>query len=150
MNKAALVLIIILGAVLSAAAQQDAEDRFEIKKETYIYRSEGSRDPFLSLIIAIEQVEEKKKKGLVPIEDYDLSQMTLTAVVWDKEGYYALVGLPSGKYYTVREGMSIGIHDGKVRRITDSSVVVREYIRDYKGRLQEKDRYLKLRKKEER
>lgn len=146
MRKGAAALIIFSIGFLGIQVQ--AEDRFELKKETYIYRSEGKRDPFLSIITAAKEIKKKKKKKLVPTEDYDLSQMALIAIVWGKDTRYALVGLPNGKYYTIRTGMPLGIHGGKVMRITEKTVLVREFIPDYKGRLSPQDTVLKLHKEE--
>jgi Tfp pilus assembly protein PilP len=44
--------------------------------------------------------------------------------------------------------MSLGIYSGKVVRIDARGVVVREYIKDYKGEIQPKDTILRLRKEE--
>jgi type IV pilus assembly protein PilP len=141
--------LIVFSLVLLGAKAEAQEERFEVKKETYTYNPEGRRDPFLSIIMAAKRAEEKKRpKGLVPLEDYDVSQIRLIAVIWGAEGYYALIGLPDGKHYTIREGVTLGLHGGKVQRITDDSLIVRELIRDYRGRLKPQDTVLRLRKEE--
>lgn len=140
--------LIALCLVLPVSAAWAGSDE-EIAKETYVYNPEGRRDPFLSIITAAKKAREQKRpKGLLPLEDYDISQFSLVAIIWSKDTYRALVGLPDGKYYTVMEGASLGLHDGKVARITQDSVTVREYIRDYKGHLRAEDTVLRLRKEE--
>jgi|Deesub1362A_J573_1020465.scaffolds.fasta_scaffold00183_19 type IV pilus assembly protein PilP len=147
MKKLAVVLVFLSIGFLPVQVQ--AEEKLEVKKEVYIYTSEGRRDPFLSIIAAAKKAkEERKVKRLIPVEDYDVSQFKLIAIMWDEKQYYALVGLPDGKYYTLKEDMPVGIHGGKVKRITENAVIVREFIRDYKGRLRPQDTVLKLREEE--
>jgi type IV pilus assembly protein PilP len=148
-KKAAAALVVISLLLLGIEAGAQEEERFEVKKETYTYSPEGRRDPFLSIITAAKRVEEKKRpKGLLPLQDYDISQIRLIAIIWDEKVHYALIGLPDGKHYTIREGVSLGLHDGKVRRITEDAVTVRELIRDYRGNLKPQDTVLRLRKEE--
>ena len=123
----------------------------KVEKQVYIYSSIGKRDPFLSIIIASKEAQKKKPKAkfALPIEDFDISQFKLIAIVVEKTEKYALVGLPDGKYYTVREGMKVGINDGKVTRILADGLIVREIVKDYRGKLAPKDTTLKLRTEEE-
>jgi Tfp pilus assembly protein PilP len=76
----------------------------------------------------------------------DISQMSVVASVWDAEGRYALLKFPDGKYYIYKEGMTIGIHKGKVESINENSVLIREMKPNVKGELVPVDTYLKLRK----
>jgi Tfp pilus assembly protein PilP len=57
--------------------------------------------------------------------------------------------LPDKKTYTVTVGMTLGIQGGKVQKITKDSVVIREFIRDYRGDIKPRDSILKLHKGEE-
>ncbi|MCL5022300.1 MAG: pilus assembly protein PilP [Nitrospirae bacterium] len=118
--------------------------------ETYHYNPQGRRDPFLSIIESSkrEREAEKKRKGLKPAEAFDVSDIRLIAIAKDRHRFYAMLQLPNKKYFTVREGTSVGLYGGKVIKITPSTVVVREYITNYKGEVQPKDTILKLRKEE--
>ncbi len=118
--------------------------------EAYSYDPKGRRDPFLSIIEASkrEKEVEKKKRGLKPSEAYDVGDIRVIAIAKDRNRYYAMIQLPDKKYFTIREGMTLGLYGGKVVRITPNSVVVREMIRNYKGELQPRDTILKLRKEE--
>jgi len=122
----------------------------KVEAEAYSYSPQGRRDPFLSIIEASkkEKESEKKKKSLKPSEMYDVSEIKVIAIARDKNRSYAMVQLPDRKYFTVKEGMTLGIYNGKVVRIDTGSVVVREYLRDYKGEVQPKDTILRLRKEE--
>jgi Tfp pilus assembly protein PilP len=118
--------------------------------EAYVYDAKGKRDPFVSLIeISKKEKEaEKKKKGLTPSESFDVADINVIAIAWEKDRYYAMVQLPDKKYFTVKEGTALGIYGGRVIRIDKGSVLVREYVKDYKGEVQPKDTILKLRKEE--
>lgn len=131
------------------AAPQKAEEK-KVQVEAYSYDPKGRRDPFLSIIEASkkEREVEKKKKSQRPSEAYDVPDIRVIAIAKDKERYYAMILLPDKKYFTIREGMSLGLYGGKVIRIDAKSVVVREYLKDYKGEIQAKDTILRLRKEE--
>ncbi len=118
--------------------------------ETYAYNPKGRRDPFLSIIEASkrERESEKKKKSLKPSETYDVADIKVIAIARDRNNYYAMIQLPDKKYFTVKEGMTLGVHGGKIIKINEGGLVVREFIRDYKGEMQTKDTTLRLRKEE--
>lgn len=137
----------LLSAAVQAQEQPVEADRFKLTREVYLYKAGKNRDPFRTLIRPPEK--EKEEAGLTPLESFDLSQMRLVAVVKDKEKYFALIGLPDGKHYSIVEGMPIGLHSGTVMDISLDRVLVREYIYDYRGRLQTEDSMLKLRKGED-
>lgn len=130
-----------------AAAAAPAPEKQE-KPEVYEYKANGRRDPFSSLI-AIAKEKQQRKKSPNPMENFDVSEIKVTAIVWDKDGSYALITLPDNKSYTLRKGMTLGLYGGTVEKITKDSVLVREKIRDYRGRLETKDTTLKLRKEGE-
>lgn len=131
------------------AAPQKAEEK-KVQAEAYSYDPKGRRDPFLSIIEASkkEREVEKKKKSLKPSEAYDVPDIKVIAIAMDKNRYYAMIQLPDKKYFTIREGMSLGLYGGKVIKIDAGSVVVREYLKDYKGEMQPKDTILRLRREE--
>ncbi len=118
--------------------------------ESYAYNPKGRRDPFLSIIEASkrERESEKKKKSLKPSEAYDVADVRVIAIARDRKNYYAMIQLPDKKYFTVKEGMTLGVHGGKIIKIDDRGVLVREFLKDYKGEVQPKDTTLRLRKEE--
>lgn len=113
-----------------------------------MYDAKGKRDPFLSLVTILKQKPERRK-GATPFESYSVDEINLLAIAWDNQKYYALIMLPDKKSYTIMEGMKLGLYGGKVQKITKDMVVIREYIKDYKGDLKPRDSILKLRKEEE-
>ena len=120
----------------------------ELQQEVYTYNAKDRRDPFLSLV-TITTKKLPKKKGVTPFESYDVDQIALLAIAWDEQKHYALIMLPDKKSYTITEGMKLGLYGGKVEKITNDKVIIREYIKDYKGDLKTKDSILKLRTEEE-
>jgi Tfp pilus assembly protein PilP len=134
-------------APVSRAAVKPVEKKPE-KPTVYDYEVRGRRDPFTSLI-AIAKAKQKRKKSPNPMENFDVSEIKLTAIVWDSNGYYALITLPDNKSYTLRKGMTLGLYGGKVEQITKDSVMVREQVRNYRGQLETKDTTLRLRKEGE-
>jgi Tfp pilus assembly protein PilP len=123
------------------------EETKKAEQETYVYDAKGKRDPFLSLVTILKQKPERRK-GSTPFESYSVDEINLLAIAWDNQKYYALIMLPDKKSYTITEGMKLGLYGGKVQKITKDMVVIREYMKDYKGDLKPKDSILKLRKEE--
>jgi type IV pilus assembly protein PilP len=97
----------------------------------YEYDPTGKRDPFRSFVD--EQKLQKAKHERGPLEQFDLNQLTVVAVVWGTERPRALVEDPSGRGYVVQVGTPIGKNDGMVLRIDDNTVLVRETYVDYLG-----------------
>lgn len=134
-------------------AQEAAIAVTEMKKpedDTYIYNPKGRRDPFLSIIEASKKEQEagRKKKGARPTEAFDVNEFKLLAVAKDKDRHYAMIQLPDKKYLTIKEGATLGLYGGKVIRIQEESLVVREYIKNLIGEFETKDTILRLRKEE--
>lgn len=139
-------------AAATKAAQEAAPQSADAKgtkavEEVITYEKRGKkRDPFVSLVVT---AVEKPKKGQTPLENYDISAIKILGIVWNEKGHFATVVLPDGKAYTLREGMTIGIHEGKIQKINKNHIVIIERIKDYKGQLKSKETILKLREGEE-
>jgi len=139
------------GKVAPAEVKPVAKETVEaptVIPEEYKYDARGRRDPFLSLV-AVTKQKQIKKRGASPFESYDLGEIQLLAIAWDKKKYFAPIRLPDKKTYTITEGMSLGLEGGKVEKIAKGSVVIREYIKDYRGDIKPRDTILKLHKGEE-
>ena len=118
------------------------------EKEVYVYEQKGRRDPFMSLV-QISKEKPKRVAGRRPIENFDVGDIKLIAILWDTKQYYALITLPDNKSYTIRKGMTLGLYGGKVEDITKDTVLIREQVKDYRGQMKTKDTILKLRKEGE-
>lgn len=133
---------------VSAPSVTPQKEEVKAEKEVYSYDPKGRRDPFVSLI---EDIKTKpvQRKGMSPVEGFDVEEVKLIAIAWDSQQYYALVTLPDNKSYTIKKGMTLGLHGGKVSEVTRDAVIITEQIKDYKGQLKTKDTILKLRKEGE-
>lgn len=110
----------------------------------YEYNPHGRRDPFASLAAKQEALD--KKKGTTPLEQDDLGTVRLIAIVWSGKEHIAMITLPDGKSYTVKQGMRLGLDGGIVEKITRDTVVVRQYLKDKK--VKPKELILRLRTEE--
>jgi Tfp pilus assembly protein PilP len=128
-------------------AATKTDETKKVEQEEYKYDSKGRRDPFLSLVITTKQ-KPAKKRGASPIESFEIDEIQLLAIAWHHNKYYALVMLPDKKTYTISEGMTLGLQGGKVFKITKDTIVIREYVKDYKGEMKSRDSILKLHKGE--
>jgi len=61
----------------------------------------------------------------------------------------AMLVTPDGKGFTVTPGMHVGLHDGKITKITADTVEVVEMISNYSGEMIPQTVRLELKKEEE-
>ena len=80
-----------------------------------------------------------------PLEQFDVNQLSLVGVVWHAASARALVQDPSGMSYIVAEGARIGKNDGRVMRIDDNLMVVKETYEDWQGQETTKDIEMRIR-----
>ncbi len=114
-------------------------ERVELSSESfpvYSYDAQQLRDPFASLIVK----REERKKGVSPLESYDMEELKLTGVAWDKKGGMALIQAPDGRFYIIRENDRIGFSGGRVTKILKDAVEIKEN--------NKKTTYMKLRAEE--
>ncbi len=115
------------------------------------YDFQGKIDPFKPLIQEKpdppENIADKKPtRILTPLEKIDLGQIRLVAVIIMEKKQIAMVEEASGKGYEVGLGTYIGKKQGRVTEIKNSSIVITELNRDFKGRLTEHIQEIKLHK----
>jgi type IV pilus assembly protein PilP len=113
----------------------------------YVYDPTGKRDPFRNFMWERpDRLREQDLQG--PLEQFDLSQLALIAVVWKTGTARALVQDPSGESYIIAEGSRIGRNEGLVLSIDDGLVVVKETYVDYLGQETTKDIEMRMRRNE--
>lgn len=122
----------------------DRKGSFAAMDETYRYDREGKRDPFAPFRLDAPVAEEGDPGG--PLEQYELEQLEVVALVWDSRAPRAMVSDPSGSTYTVQVGSRMGKNDGKVIHIGDNLVLVKETYVDYAGEQTTKDVELRVRR----
>jgi len=109
----------------------DDAGKTEVTAEPYRYTSLGKADPFVPLLIDLTaglnaQEDDQNKPFLTPLQKYELSDLTLVAVVVLDGEPTAMLEDPTGYGYVIRAGMLIGPHDGVVDRVVPNGLIVRE------------------------
>ena len=79
------------------------------------------------------------------MEQFDVSQLSVVAVVWKSDRAQALIEDPSGMTYILGEGAKIGKNQGRVMRIADNLVVVKEIYVDFSGEKTTNDIEMRIR-----
>ena len=110
------------------------------------YGQGDRRDPFRSF-----QFDESEdfKAPLGPLADYELSQLSVVAVVWDTNNARALIADPGGRAFVLHAGSQVGKNRGRVMAISDSMVSVRETYVDFEGHQSTKDVEMRIRGNQE-
>jgi hypothetical protein len=133
-------------AVPSASADDLAPSFAGVIGE-YTYDRTGKRDPFRNF--SWERPDRLRDVDLTgPLEQFDLNQLDLVAVVWKTGNSRALVEDPAGESYIVGEGARIGRNEGYVIAIEDDLVVVKETYVDHLGQETTKDIEMRMRRNE--
>ena len=106
----------------------------------YRYLPEGKPDPFRSFIRREAELEDNES----PLERFDLSQLSVSAIMWGTDRPRALITDPSGKAYIVSEGAPIGKNKGRVVKIADNLIRVKETYVDFQDRATTKEVEMRL------
>ncbi len=106
----------------------------------YRYNPEGKADPFRSFIRREPELDELES----PLERFDLSQLSVSAIMWGTDRPRALVTDPAGKGYIVSEGAAIGKNQGRVMKIHDNLIRVKETYIDFQDRATTKEVEMRL------
>jgi hypothetical protein len=112
----------------------------------FVYDGTGKRDPFRSFLLEKADMLAEQVRG--PLEQFDLAQLALEAVIWQTGNARALISDPSGETYIIAEGAKIGKNAGRVIAIDDSTIRVTETYVDHLGRETTKDIELRMRRNE--
>jgi len=91
-------------------------------------------------------VDNRPKRILTPLEKIDISQIRLVAVIMMKNKQIAMVEEANGKGYEVGIGTYMGKNQGRVTEIKNSSIIIKEIVKDFKGKLKERVQEIKLHK----
>jgi type IV pilus assembly protein PilP len=74
----------------------------------------------------------------LPIQSYDVNKFKLTGIITGLQDNRALLVDPLGKAYVVKTGMLLGNNNGRVSRISATSVEVLEYFKDDNSQLRKR------------
>ena len=118
-----------------------------------LYDPAGKIDPFQPLIKETPKKNSDSatyadtgSKGNHPLENIDLSQLKLTGIILATSGNRALVRESSGRGYVISKGTPIGTHRGRVAGVLKDKVIVKEKMKDLRGKFFFKETELKLNK----
>jgi type IV pilus assembly protein PilP len=114
----------------------------KIEGENYTYDSEGRPDPFKSILLTGTA---RNQQFVPPLQQREVTEMKLIAIVWGSLGQSAMLQTPDGKGYTVRVGTRVGPNQGRVKKITPREVIVEERYTDVFGETKTREVILELR-----
>ena len=113
-----------------------------------MYDPTGKIDPFEPLFKekSVTVVRKKRKRRIprTPLERIDLSQLKLVGIIMASSGNRALVEEANGKGYVIKKGTFIGTSSGKVVKIKKEKVIVEEEFEDAYGKVEVRQREIKL------
>ena len=97
-------------------------------EDTYIFdQSNIKRDPFKPL------EDDGDNRKLLKV--YDVTKFQLVAVLTGMGSPRAMIMLPNNSTEILQVGDSIGRNNGKIQKIGDSEVVIKEIYKDYQGKM---------------
>lgn len=115
------------------------------EKRDYVYDPTGKRDPFQPFIATQTPVMPPGEEiPVTPLQQYDLSQLKLVAILVGKGEGRAMVEDAEGKGYIVEKGIYMGRKFGKVKAVMKDRVVIEERYKDYMGQVKTKEIVLQL------
>lgn len=97
--------------------------------------------------VGVAQGRARSMADLLPIQTFEVSKFKVAGIIAGLSENKALLIDPNGKGYVVQQGMLIGSNDGRITRITASSVEVVENFREDTGRIKKRKIVLTLAKK---
>lgn len=101
---------------------------FAENEDTYVFdQSNIKRDPFKPL----EEDADNKKL----LSAYDVTKFQLVAILTGMGAPRAMIMLPNQTTEILQIGDSIGRNNGKIQKIGDSEVVIKEIYKDYQGKM---------------
>lgn len=110
------------------------------KEKEYIYDPTGKTDPFRSFItVQQEKMKKEDERPKTELETFELSQLTLSAIIVSEKGKWALVKDSKDVAHVIEEGTPIGTNGGFVYKIKNDEVIIREEFLNFRGEKQTKD-----------
>jgi len=100
------------------------------------------KDPFKPYAVpqapAIRPAASARTTELLPIQIYEVSKFKVAGIIVGLKENSALIIDPAGKGYVIKQGMLIGNNEGRISKITASSLEVIESFRDDNGHLRKR------------
>lgn len=124
----------------------------KLAEEAPRYNPKGRIDPFEPLfrekpeIISSAKAKYVRRRPLTPLEKIDLNQLKLVGIIRADSGNLAMVQDATGKGYVIAKGTYIGVHGGRVVKITKDGAIVQETLENIFGKKTVSRKELKLQK----
>ena len=112
---------------VAAGAQTPAAAQPPRPPETYVYSSEGRRDPFLNLLGTGAEPEATVKRGAGP-SGMMVAEISVRGVLRGRDGLIAMVQGPDNKTYIVHQGDKF--LDGRIKTITPQGLIIIQEVND--------------------
>jgi type IV pilus assembly protein PilP len=112
----------------SSAKAPPVQERFDFA---------GKKDPFRSYVVVskaklpLPPISEKH----LPIQQFEVGQFKVLGIITGLAENRAMVLDPTGKSYVIKDGSLIGPHNGRVLKITTTSIEVTEQYREDSGKI---------------
>ena len=140
MRSRAFVLFVFVGLASDGVTSQPAtpspapgppsQEAPPTPPPNYAYEPENRRDPFLSLVNRGTDARPAMAGGTRPegLPGILVEEVVVRGILHTKQGWIAMIGLPSGRTHTVRPGDRL--MDGSVRAITAQAVLLMQEVND--------------------
>jgi len=113
------------------------------RKSNYRYSAVGKKDPFRSYFGDVASLT-KQKQIVSELQNFDITDLRLTAIIWGVTEPRVVIVAPDGKSYIVKTGSFIGKNWGKISRILPDKIEIVETYKDPLGRKILNKLYLEL------
>jgi type IV pilus assembly protein PilP len=105
------------------------------EQQNYFYTPIGKRDPFRPYFLDVQKVVIRTgTENAGPLEQFELEQLKLVALLTGMDTPMAMVEDPEGKGHTLIPGTIVGKNGGRVARITKDEVLVEEEYYNSEGK----------------
>jgi type IV pilus assembly protein PilP len=122
-----------------------------ISKPIFQYSATARLDPFNSFLktqaARQQRREQDSTRVLSPLERFEVTQLKVVGIIHnnnDPENVAAMVELPDGKGFVLKQGERVGMNQGRVVMITNDQVQVLEESEDLFGDIVTRSVVLKL------
>ena len=103
------------------------------RRSNYRYSAVGKKDPFRNYFGDMASLN-KEKKIVSELQNFDVTDLRLSAIIYGITDPKAVVIAPDGKSYIVKNGSFIGKNWGKISRILPDKLEIVETYKDPLGR----------------
>ncbi len=110
--------------------------------ESYRYSVENLRDPFKPSVAMIKAAPKRKpSNGIRPnttrnkeeLERFPLDSLQMAGIINNDGETWAIIKAPDNNIYRVKKGNHMGENNGKITKITESYIELREIVADGMG-----------------